>query len=307
MKNVMSKALVAVLCLTIGLLSCKTVQDREAAASATSATVAETAKLNNTLLWKIEGNGIKTSYIYGTIHLIAQNDFFLGDATKSAFNASEQVVMELKMDDPNMQMAIMQNAAMKDGTTLDKLISEEDYKKVDDLMKSALGMGVAPFNSWQPLLTSSLFITKFIDGPPASYEGSFVTMAKEGNKELLGLETVLDQVNAMGQVPYEKQAELLLESVADMEGMKKVFADLVTTYKSQDIDALQSMIADQTGGSEIAEFMIDARNKKWIPKIGAFAKEKTTFFAVGSGHLGGENGVVKLLKKAGYTLTPVAN
>ena len=132
-------------------------------------------------------------------------------------------------------------------------------------------------------------------------------MAKAGEKEVLGLETVLDQVNAMGRVPYAKQAELLLESVDDMDGMKKMFAELVATYRSQDIEALHKMITDQAGGEEIAEFMIDERNKNWIPKIGELAKEKSTFFAVGSGHLGGEHGVIKLLQGAGYTLRPIAN
>ncbi|NRB46274.1 MAG: TraB/GumN family protein [Saprospiraceae bacterium] len=307
MKNVMSKALIAVLCLMVSFLGYTTAQEKAATATATTLVALEKAQDNNTLLWKIEGDGIQTSYLYGTIHLIPQADFFIAEATKTAMLTSDQVVMELKMDDPNMQMAIMQNAAMKDGSTLDKLVSEEDYKKVDELLKSALGMGVAPFNGWQPMLTSSLFLSKFIDGTPASYEGSFVAMAKEANKELLGLETVLDQVNAMGEIPYQKQAELLMETVNDMEGMKKIFAKLVGVYKTQDIEALHEMIAEQSGGEEFAQFMIYKRNKNWIPKIGELAKDKTTFFAVGSGHLGGELGVVNLLKEAGYTVTPIAN
>lgn len=34
-------------------------------------------------------------------------------------------------------------------------------------------------------------------------------------------------------------------------------------------------------------------------------KEKSTFFAVGAGHLGGMKGVINLLKKAGYKVTAV--
>jgi uncharacterized protein YbaP (TraB family) len=33
--------------------------------------------------------------------------------------------------------------------------------------------------------------------------------------------------------------------------------------------------------------------------------EQPTFLAVGAGHLPGENGVIGLLKKSGYTITPV--
>jgi len=32
---------------------------------------------------------------------------------------------------------------------------------------------------------------------------------------------------------------------------------------------------------------------------------KRCFIAVGAGHLGGPNGVIRLLEKEGYTLTPV--
>jgi uncharacterized protein YbaP (TraB family) len=34
--------------------------------------------------------------------------------------------------------------------------------------------------------------------------------------------------------------------------------------------------------------------------------EKPVFFAVGAGHLAGENGVIKLLRKEGYKLTPIS-
>lgn len=307
MNNVMSKAWVAILCLMVTFLGTNFAQERVAATSSAGVAALEPATDNNTLLWKIEGNGIQTSYLFGTIHLIPQSEFFMAEATKAAFAASDQVAMELKMDDPQMQMAMMQNAAMKDGSTLDKLLSEEDYKKVDELVKSTLGMGVAPFNSWQPLLTSSLFLTKFIDGTPASYEGSFLAMAKEANKEILGLETIVDQINAMAEISFEKQAELLMETVNDMDGMKKVFGELIATYKTQDITALHTMISEQSGGADFAKHLLDKRNKKWISKIGELAKDKSTFFAVGSGHLGGKLGVVNLLKEAGYTLTPIAN
>ena len=49
------------------------------------------------------------------------------------------------------------------------------------------------------------------------------------------------------------------------------------------------------------------RNKNWIPEISKYAKEKPTFFGVGAGHLPGENGVINLLRKAGYTVKAVSN
>lgn len=307
MKNVMSKTLWIVLCLMVSFVCRNVAQDAVSATVANPQTILKTAENDNTLLWKIEGKGIQTAYLYGTIHLIPEADFFLTEATKSAFSASEQVVMELDMDNPNLQMELMQNAGMKDGTTLDQLVSEEDYKKIDDLLKATLGVGVDPFKGWQPILTSSLFLSRFIEGTPASYEGSFITMAQEANKEIYGLESVLDQLAAMGDITYQKQADLLTETINNMDSMQNIFTDLIRVYKTQNIDALQQMMVSQSGGEEFGQFLIDKRNKNWIPKIGEMAKDKSTFFAVGSGHLGGENGVVNLLKMAGYQVTPIAN
>ena len=73
----------------------------------------------NSLLWRIDGNGIQTSYLYGTFHLLSTSDFELKEKVSDAFNASDQLVMELKMDDPMMQMEMMKYIHMKDGTTLD--------------------------------------------------------------------------------------------------------------------------------------------------------------------------------------------
>jgi uncharacterized protein YbaP (TraB family) len=64
----------------------------------------------------------------------------------------------------------------------------------------------------------------------------------------------------------------------------------------------------QEEGGTISEEMsnfIDKRNENWVPKIKTFIADKKTFIAVGAGHLGGPNGVIRLLQKEGYTLTPI--
>ena len=91
---------------------------------------------DNSLLWKIEGKNLKTpSYLMGTIHILPQKDFFLSEVMKQALANTQQVVLELDMDDPAMGMNMLQNASMNDGSTLDKLLSAEDYQKLDVLVK----------------------------------------------------------------------------------------------------------------------------------------------------------------------------
>ena len=258
-----------------------------------------------TLLWKIEGNDIKPSYLLGTIHLMPASDFELKDKVKNAFDASEQLVLELDLDNPSLQMDIMQHAAMKDGQTLDKLLTAEQFTAIDSQIQQTLGVGLQLFNTFKPLLISSFLTAKFIGEQPASFETELMKLAQVKEIEVLGLETVGEQMAFFDGIPYEDQVESLMEMVEEEEKIKETFSELVSLYKSEDHLALYKMMGKYIDDPDQIEVLIHKRNNNWIPQIGALAKEKATFIGVGAGHLGGEQGVLKLLQKAGYTLTPI--
>ncbi|MEM8528993.1 MAG: TraB/GumN family protein [Bacteroidota bacterium] len=260
----------------------------------------------NSLLYKIEGKNIETSYLYGTIHILPQKDFVLSDRVKSAFEESELIVLELDMDDPNLQMDMMKGAMMTDGSTLDKLFSEEDYKQLDEALKAAMGMGVAPFNKMKPMLIASMLMTKYVGAQPASFEGTFIKMATEGEKEILGLETVAEQLAVFDAIPYQKQADDIAEMLDDEDAAKAVFEKMLKHYKAEEVDALYEIFEEYYEENEAEmDVMLHDRNKNWIPKIGEYAADKSVFFGVGAGHLGGEEGVIELLRAAGYTVTAI--
>jgi len=256
------------------------------------------------LLWEIQGNGIAPSYVYGTFHLLPQEAFNLTEKVTTAFDQSEQIVLELDMDDPNMQLEMMQNMAMTDGSTLDQLIGEEDLKLLDEQLQKEANLSVAQVNTFKPFMVETFLLPSFIEGTPASYEMTFVKRALDQQKEILGLETIQFQTSLFDQIPYEAQVEDLVEMLRDRTTMEEMFEEMITTYNEEDITELYNTSADYFSAQEI-DLLLHKRNKDWIAKIGEMAKEKSTFFAVGAGHLGGDQGVISLLKAAGYEVTPV--
>ena len=69
---------------------------------------------------------------------------------------------------------------------------------------------------------------------------------------------------------------------------------------------MQSMMADEASGiGGYEDLLLVRRNRNWIPVMGEMMMAKPTFFAVGAGHLGGDEGVVALLREAGYTVKPL--
>jgi uncharacterized protein YbaP (TraB family) len=80
-----------------------------------------------------------------------------------------------------------------------------------------------------------------------------------------------------------------------------------TLYKNQDLQGLAALMTEEEnkmyGGH--ADIMLTERNQSWIAGIEAAAKETPTLFAVGAAHLGGETGVINLLRKKGYKVEAV--
>lgn len=264
-------------------------------------------KSENSLLWKIEGKNLKTpSYVLGTIHLLPQKDFFLSESMKLALASTQQVVLELDMDDPAMGMNMLQNASMSEGNTLDKLLSEGDYQQLDAIFRKSTGVGIEAFNKWQPMLAASVVMQQMMmDNQSASYEMTLVGMAQQARMEVKGLESIQEQTEAMATIPYPQQAKYLSEILNGADKQKAIFGKMVELYKSQNINALLEYINKQSDGIDFSTVLLNERNQKWIPKIALFAAEKPTFFAVGAGHLPGKDGVLALLRKAGYRVTAV--
>ncbi|MDW3196343.1 MAG: TraB/GumN family protein [Cytophagales bacterium] len=260
---------------------------------------------SKSLLWKIERNDIQTSYLYGTIHLIPQGAFEINEKVTEVFNTAEQIVLEIDMDDPKMQMKMMQNAMMKDETTLDQLFSEEDYRAVSNALKETMGVGLEAVNKMKPFVISSMLITNLIEGTPASFEMSFVQMAKAKELEILGLETIEYQMSIFDKIPYQEQAKDVVDMVRNEEASREEFAAMVKAYREEDIDGLYEIIESYADTTTEMEELLVKRNQNWIPAIGELTKEKVSFIGVGAGHLGGEQGVINLLKEAGYTVTPM--
>lgn len=51
--------------------------------------------------------------------------------------------------------------------------------------------------------------------------------------------------------------------------------------------------------------MLDNRNKNWVVQLPELMKDKSIFVAVGAAHLAGKNGVINLLREAGYIVKPI--
>ena len=268
---------------------------------------ANAQELEKSLLWKISGNGLKQpSYLYGTIHITC--DATLDENTLNALEATQQLYLELDMDDKSMQMQMMKLMMMKDGVKLSTLLSPEDFQIVDEFLKKNLKMSAKLFDSFKPFMISSMLFPKMLDCEHKSVESELMKVTKEQNEEVFGLEKVEDQMKVFGEIPYQDQVDELLKTVkGDLEKDKKELDEMMTIYQNKDIEGMLKIMTDSDNKitSENQDILLNNRNKNWIPVMIKTMKDKPTFFGVGAGHLAGEEGVIKLLRKKGYKVEAV--
>jgi len=297
----------------ISFSACKSTKDINDQAEETAMMNPE--KLDKALLWKVEGNGIaQPSYVYGTIHIIGKDDFFLPEGTLGAIEASDKMVFEIdmsEMSDISKQMGLLKEVFMKDNMSLKDLLSDEEYTMVKNHFQK-MGLPIMMFERMKPMFLTvfageGMDINGLQTGSMKSYEMEFYEMAQQSDKGVGGLETMEYQMSMFDSIPYQVQADMLIETIKSSDEGSDQFKMMIDMYKSQDINSMVSMISDEDSGMQGFEtLLVDQRNMNWIPLMKDMMVEGPVFFAVGAGHLAGKNGVIPLLMKEGYTLTPLS-
>lgn len=267
------------------------------------------------LLWKIEGNGVKTkSYLFGTVHLIDKEHFHFPKKLQKIVAKSDVLAMEIAgLPDPAeaLKLSMLEDGSFFDFFTevqTDSILVwvEEHTSMTGKSFKMVVG-------KLKPFVVSQMLVELDEKNPnrgmenKESYEVELEAIAEEKGLEIAGFETVIEQMGFFDSFTDEQQTDMVMSTIRDEYGSTSEEMDkMMALFDDQNIDGLYQMIGEEEGiTEEMNDLILTDRNKRWIPKIESMISEKSTFIAVGAGHLGGPEGVIRLLEAKGYTLTPV--
>jgi len=264
--------------------------------------------LGTGLLWEISGNGLKKkSYVLGTIHIIPEKDYFFPKYYTKALKATEVIVMEINMTDILGQLEVIKMSKLPDGKELKDFYDERTYQEIVDVARDSFGVNIEMIKTMKPIfIQQQLSTNEMMTGTMMSYEMELVKMGMQMDKSFDGLETAKEQMTILDSISLEEQATMLLESIRNVKQENADMDKLIQFYKDQQLDSLNALF--EKGDYDLADHensLLGNRNRKWIPQMEAFMKKAPIFFAVGAGHLGGNQGVINLLRQKGYTVTPI--
>jgi uncharacterized protein len=273
------------------------------------------------LLWKIERTGRPASYLFGTVHLTDERVTKLSPAVEQAIGQSKTIALEVSdVSEKTTAAVIAQSAPLvmfTDGRRLDGLLSGTEYDTVKKVL-SRSGMPsdlAALFKPW--ILTMILSVS---DCERASVQqgGRVLDMklaevGKARGMQVVGLETIPEQLQALASVPEPQQVDMLRASLKFADRTNDLMETLVQLYLERKISAampFQIALAKQVGIGNDAfagfqEKLLTDRNIKMRATAEPLLEQGRVFIAIGALHLPGKQGLVALLREAGYTVTPI--
>lgn len=262
---------------------------------------AQTPKSENSMLWEVSGNGLaKPSYLFGTVHMICGKDFFMKPKVLEAFSKTSKLTLEINMDNAEELKVVQEMAISKE--PLSKKLTPKQITQLEEVLKKNGGLTLAQVDNYTlETVMSLLFMNSFGCTDLKFYELEFISKAKESNKPIVGLEKAVEQMDLLNQSFTDDELIAYLQKInVDMCNT------MIKDYKNEDINSIYAMTTDKEMMSATTKkTLLDNRNENWLKIMPQMMQKESVFFAVGAAHFAGEQGVLNLLRKAGYIVKPI--
>ncbi|UUV21535.1 TraB/GumN family protein [Paenimyroides aestuarii] len=273
-------------------------------ATLTVVSLVASAQTKNSLLWEISGKGLeKPSYVFGTIHIICQDDYLMTETIENTLQNADAYYAEINLGDPEGMMTMQK--AMFSNVSLSKRLNANQYQEMKRLLKDVLDIDIAQFeNLSNTAIISMITVKSFPCTDFKMYEMELLQTALKQQKKLGGLETIEQQIEIMSNSLNEDNIIQMLKELAN-DGFSST-KEMVEFYKAQNIEGLYELMKKNSYMTDsVYNEILTKRNHNWMQEMPQLMKNQSVFFAVGAGHLSGSNGVLELLKKEGYTIKPI--
>nr|WP_243846800.1 TraB/GumN family protein [Sphingomonas japonica] len=256
-------------------------------------------------LW-VARDGDTTVYLFGSVHWLKQGTGWFDEAVKTAFDASDTLVLE-SVAPPRAEAEAEMNelGTIADGPSLPERLPSDARPRLAAALRS---VGYAPdaFDHVEPWLaaTSLSVLPLQKAGYSASYgvEAVLTAAARDAGKPIVALESTRTQLGYFDTMPQADQVAMLLRVLGSIDAVVDSNDRTVAAWARGDVAGLRAIVADdlRQSSQSFADAIVDRRNARWADWLaGRMATPGTVFVAVGSAHLVGPGDLLTRLRERG--------
>jgi uncharacterized protein YbaP (TraB family) len=285
----------------LALAYCPPVQAQQAAPAANAPAAVEDA---DPALWVVKDEDT-TIYLFGTVHALKPGLSWFDEAVKTAFDKSDELVLEIVMPGPEdaqkIQQIIVAKAVNPTGPSLTEKLPADKRAAYAEMLAEA-GLPANALDRLDPWFASmtvmQVMMPKIGFSPENGAEAALTAAAKSANKPIGAVETVEQQLGFFDGMSEKAQMDMLVGMIDERDQIQQVMDRMLTLWKQGKPDELAALIEEFSAQSpEMAKVIFTDRNARWAEWIkGRLDKPGTVFMAVGAGHLAGDDSVQSMLK-----------
>ncbi|MDP4261071.1 MAG: TraB/GumN family protein [Bacteroidota bacterium] len=258
----------------------------------------------NSLLWRITGNGLsKPSYLYGTMHLMDKRLFYFGDSLYRALEQSEGFAAELDISSMMSEYVnFMINDEDQKTVFLNEMVDEKKLDQYKTRLEQRFGKPVAKITAREIKKEAESRERNILaKGEMKTFMDAYLfDIASRQGKWTGGIEDFGDQM----EILKETLETDLDDMFSPKDRTEKTIEWMINTYLKQDLDLIDQSDELWKGSKDL---LLLKRNVKMSRRIDSLAHIRTCLFVIGAAHLPGDSGVISLLRKRGFILTPVSS
>lgn len=249
--------------------------------------------------WEVSRNGV-VSHFLGTIH--AKYQFVQQPpAVIERLDAAKVVVVEADVAALSI-MDVLQQAMLPPEQSLRTMLGDEHWQKlVGAVGKVMPAPALERMQPWFAVLLVSMGDLVSTDQNQVMDMQVF-QRAKKAGKRVVFLEDANAQVKMLSE---SGDLDTLKEMLDELAEVRRKLDDMLSAYGRGDFDALSVSTLDPEEMSkrpEVFEKLLFQRNRAWMDALQPLLAEGGVFVAVGAGHFVGEQGLLSLLRAAGYEI-----
>jgi len=257
-----------------------------------------------TLLYSFSKKGKKPSYVFGTIHIKDNRAFQFNDSLFLKMNTCDALALELDLN-PTLMLNASKALMTSDEKTLASYFkSKSDYEKFLSKAKEVTSFPEEILIKFKPFAIVAMISQQTMKANRDQTVDEFLySYAKDNGKPVLGLETMEEQIAITEGIPSEDY----MQFVRELSKSEDQFDELLAYYEKGDIESLFNQFKKEMYSEYWEKEFVTKRNLIMVNRIDSLlsTKHENIFVGIGAGHLGGSEGVLKLLQKQGYTVKPI--
>lgn len=286
---------------------------------------AEGEKIKNSThrFWKLEKPGQRTDWLLGTMHVADPRVTELPPEAKTAYDGAKTLILESNeiLDQKKASLKLFATPGLMmftDDKTLIDYLSPDDQKVLE---KALMGRGI-PLGSvikMKPYILTSMVALSTCEISRKSQGIPFLDVklaldAKAAGKDVKGVETLQEQLEAMASMPIEFHVRSLMSTVRYPDYTRDMMETTLRLYLRGQIGLIfpagayfapEKKASDFKDMNEFENRLITTRNHHMADRADPMLAKGDVFMAVGALHLIGDQGLVELFRQKGYTVTPV--